>query len=77
MAKCRICKKNRAIYAWQPTIGNARENFYFLGSHIRGFTVIKVCESCKDLIQSGKPISFDGYFIQNDEFFHVLFFSER
>jgi hypothetical protein len=23
------------------------------------------------LIQSGKPISFDGYFIQNDEFFHV------
>ncbi len=59
MAKCQICKKHEAIYAWQPDLGNGvREIFYCLGSHIRGFMVVKVCDDCRKIIRSGGNVFF-------------------
>jgi len=45
-AKCQICKKNEAVYAMQY-IAEEKPSFYRLGSHIRGFLVIKVCDNCR------------------------------
>lgn len=57
LPRCQICKTNHAEYAWQPELGT-RANFYLLGSHIRGFMVVKVCDHCCQEIKSGKEISF-------------------
>ena len=60
MAKrCRIkgCKQH-AEYAWQPTVAGVRETFYRLGFHIRGYSVIPVCDDCRKKIIDGKPTEF-------------------
>lgn len=46
--KCQICKCEDATTAWQP-FGPAESpmSFSFLGSHYRGFPVVKVCDTCR------------------------------
>lgn len=46
MIKCKICKKNEAVWAMQY-IGENKPSFYTLGWHIRGFLVVKICDDCK------------------------------
>lgn len=59
MPKCRICKKEEAVYIWQPDLGSTiRESFYTPGYHQRGFMTIKVCTTCTDAIKAGKDVSF-------------------
>ena len=52
MAKCKLCREREAEWAWQP-FGPDEEvaSFSFLGSHYRGFPVIKVCDPCKQDIE--------------------------
>lgn len=57
MKKCFACKSAEPTWAWQPDLGY--ETAYLLGSHIRGFMVIKLCQSCKDEIVEGLPVEFD------------------
>jgi hypothetical protein len=63
MTKCAICHTNEAIHAWQPfgpDTGTARHGLSFaaLGSHYRGFPVIKVCQPCTLRIQDGERVEF-------------------
>ena len=50
--KCEICKNETAIYAMQY-IAEDKPSFYTLGYHIRGFWVVKICDTCKTDIQKG------------------------
>jgi len=52
MTRCQACNKRQAIYAAQ-FIGEDVPTFSLLGSHYRGFKVIKVCEVCKDINVEG------------------------
>lgn len=45
--KCEICKADEAIWAMQ-FIASDTPDFYTLGSHIRGFSVIKLCDDCAE-----------------------------
>jgi hypothetical protein len=60
--KCAICKQNESIWAWQPFgPGETSLEFSMLGSHYRGFPVIKMCDGCKETAESAtheKPVSF-------------------
>lgn len=49
--KCQSCKGDQAVWAWQP-FGPDDSPFTFtaLGSHYRGFPVIKICDSCYRLV---------------------------
>lgn len=47
MATCQICKTNEAIWAAQYIEGD-EPTFSFLGSHYRGFKMVKVCDECKE-----------------------------
>ena len=55
MAKCASCQKD-AVWAWQP-FGPGEDALVFtaLGSHYRGFPVVKVCDECKQTAQKGRP----------------------
>lgn len=59
--KCQICKEQEVAYAWQPFGPNETPDSYTLiGSHYRGFPVIKACSSCKMAFQSGDfPVKFE------------------
>lgn len=50
MSKCKYCKE-KAEWAMQ-FIANREPSFYFLGWHIRGFNVIKLCNYHKDGIST-------------------------
>ena len=62
--KCKVCKHAEAEWAWQPWgPGNSHLSFTVLGSHYRGFPVVKVCDFCKreaieNAKESGKPVRF-------------------
>jgi hypothetical protein len=59
--KCQMCKEEQAVWAWQP-LGPSEtpDNYGLIGSHARGFPVIKVCSSCKSAFQTGDfPIHFE------------------
>lgn len=60
--KCQLCKQARATLAWQPFGPDESPlSFQFLGSHYRTFTVIKICDNCKDQIKAtaqGQPFHF-------------------
>lgn len=45
--KCQCCKQEYAVDAWQP-FGPSEtvDCFTGIGSHYRGFPVIKVCDAC-------------------------------
>ncbi len=59
LEKCQICKIDKVEWAWQP-FGPAEDAFLFtfLGSHYRGFAIIKVCNDCRNIIQKNEPIDF-------------------
>lgn len=46
--RCERCRSDEAAWAWQPDL----ETFYTLGSHQRGFAVVRVCEGCRDDIKT-------------------------
>jgi hypothetical protein len=51
MTRCQVCKTTEAIWAAQ-FIGENIPTFSTLGSHIRGFAVVKVCDTCKETKKS-------------------------
>lgn len=54
MSKCQCCKEEEALFAWQPFGPDDNPASYTtLGSHYRGFPVIKVCFWCKTAFASG------------------------
>lgn len=60
MAKCQLCKAE-AIWAWQPFgPGDPPGTLATLGSHYRGFPVVKVCEYHADRVRTGRRVDF-GY----------------
>lgn len=63
MVKCQVCKQNEAIWAAQ-FLGEDVPTFSFLGSHVRGFAVVKVCDTCKEINHEGiieKAINLKGH----------------
>src|SRR5712692_6447101 len=52
--KCQACHEQNEEWAWQP-FGPAErpDSFLVLGSHYRGFPVVKVCSTCKLAFQTG------------------------
>jgi hypothetical protein len=58
---CQSCKTRgtEAQYAWQPLGPDEKAtSFMALGSHYRGFPVIKICGTCKHRIEQGQPVYF-------------------
>ena len=58
---CQTCNINEAIWAWHP-FGPADDDdhcFTTLGSHYRGFPIVKVCDECKRDIENGSPKEFE------------------
>ena len=57
--KCQICKTHKSEWSWQP-FGPDESPLSFTtpGSHYRGFTVVKICDACKQNLESGKPVEF-------------------
>lgn len=47
--KCEMCKRNEATFALQY-IGDDTPQYYFLGHHIRGFRVQRICQPCADVV---------------------------
>lgn len=45
--KCQRCKADEAIWAWQPDL----DAIYAIGWHQRGFTVVAICDACRDEIR--------------------------
>jgi hypothetical protein len=69
--KCHACHEEEAHWAWQPFgPDKTPESFQLLGSHYRGFPVVKVCSSCKSAFQTGDFVvrfTYKGYrFIATD-----------
>lgn len=62
--KCQVCKKAPAEWAWQPWGPDESPlSFALLGSHYRGYPVVKVCGFCKrEAIENakdrGEPVQF-------------------
>lgn len=57
MKSCLFCRQS-AAWSWQPTLGDARSGFYRPGHHVRGYTVLPVCDICREQIARGDPIEF-------------------
>ena len=51
LSKCEVCRKAEAVWAMQAMPGGL--TFALLGSHYRGFQIVKVCEVCK--VKMEKP----------------------
>jgi hypothetical protein len=51
MVKCQKCQTGEALWARQE-LETGHPCFTLLGSHYRGWTVVKVCTACKTLEQS-------------------------
>ena len=59
MPQCQICACDPAEIAWQPLgPGSDANTFTTLGSHYRGFPVIKICFTCQSNIKVGIPAQF-------------------
>lgn len=78
--KCQILGgENQAEWAWQPfgVADDPRETFTMLGSHYRGFPVIKVSDEAKTRIQAGDEMNFVYnkrlYTIRANEVYEVTF----
>lgn len=64
MTKCQVCRDDQATWAWQPFGPNdTPDSFTLLGNHYRGFTVIKVCDSCKRQFQRGSALVFTYQYV--------------
>ena len=55
MAKCKFCGA-AAGWSWQPNGPGEVLTFTTLGSHYRGFAVIKVCDACKAQIEDDSNV---------------------
>jgi hypothetical protein len=56
---CQVCNTNNAEWAWQPFgPSDKADTFTTLGSHYRGFPVVKICDECKETAKSGSPLQF-------------------
>lgn len=55
--KCRICSSNEAYSFCQPFGPEDKPVFVREGYHYRGFPVIRVCDTCKESIESGKELA--------------------
>lgn len=80
LMKCQILGgSNQAMWAWQPfgIADSPRETFSLLGSHYRGFPVIKVSDEAKRRIQRGEAVNFTYqnrlYRVQGDEIAEITF----
>src|SRR2546421_291439 len=52
--KCQACHERETQWAWQPFgPDETPESFQLLGSHSRGFPIVKVCSACKSAFQTG------------------------
>jgi hypothetical protein len=77
--KCHILANEIAVWAWQPfgLSDDAGETFTMLGSHYRGFPVIKVSDEAKQKIQSGETVNFVYqkrlYTVKQRELFEVTY----
>lgn len=77
MSKCQVCKVDEAVYAYQPFGPDPEPHKWMacLGSHYRGFPVIKVCEFCENTIEEGTPTEFIykgvRYISSRDEVYQV------
>lgn len=49
--RCQVCKADEALWARQY-IGEDTPTYTTLGSHYRGFPVVKVCDKCKEQEQA-------------------------
>ena len=50
---CQHCHQYSAEWAWQPFgPDDSILSFTLLGSHYRGFPVLKVCDNCKLTVES-------------------------
>ncbi len=54
MIQCKICHVAVADWAWQPCGPGTVMTFTTLGSHYRGYPVVKVCDWCKRRVQLQK-----------------------
>ena len=63
--KCHTCHQEEAHWAWQPFgPDETPDSFQLLGSHYRGFPVVKVCSTCKSAFQTGDFVvrfTYKGY----------------
>jgi hypothetical protein len=60
MTKCQICKKSTVAWAWQPFGPDSYiQRCTTLGSHYRGFPVIKICDNCRDSMMVYGGINFN------------------
>lgn len=58
MVKCQCCGQE-ADWAWQPCgPDESIASFTTLGSHYRGFLVVKVCDDCKGRVERGERVRF-------------------
>lgn len=56
---CQVCKGFYPSWAWQPWGPDADGlSFTTLGSHYRGFPIVKVCEGCREAINEGQTVEF-------------------
>jgi hypothetical protein len=53
--KCKICKREEAIWACQPYGPDNGMTFTTLGSHYRGFYMLPLCDECKERIAAMTP----------------------
>lgn len=61
MAKCQRCKTRPAVWAVQDIAGEIAVSL--LGNHYRGWRVVKLCDECKNVVQSDQsaPAEVDGH----------------
>ena len=62
--KCQVCRHADAEWSWQPFGPDENPlSFALIGSHYRGFPVVKVCDFCKreaieNCVETGTPVRF-------------------
>lgn len=54
MTTCQRCKQRPAVWAVQDVAGEFTVTT--LGSHYRGFKVVKMCDECKTVVQSEQSV---------------------
>lgn len=58
--RCEMCAafgrppSEDAIWAYQPNGPDEHPTYTTLGSHYRGFTMLAVCDNCKDQLQAAE-----------------------
>ena len=59
MRLCAICKQYERAWTWQPFgPDDGFLCFTLPGAHYRGFAAIAVCNTCKNLLETGETVTF-------------------